>query len=219
MPTTQLILKENLVLFSVKWQGYWADRCNFPGEASASLKLPNRYCSSFCKAVPGCTHYVITKDEDRGDTCSFYNGTATKFDALNNGNDKMSCGVLPVGWNDTDLAISCNFRGSHFREEQLNLEDCLSKCYSTKECSHYNWELQNEKKSICKLMNGTVLKSEAFVTTNPYIVCGIKGEKTIDKTLLPKIGNEYLTLKMYVSICKKLYLCQNVKVLFKLSFF
>jgi hypothetical protein len=38
-------------------------------------------------------------------------------------------------------------------------------------------------------MNGEVLKSEASIATSPYIVCGIKGETAIDKTLLPKIVN------------------------------
>ena len=37
-------------------------------------------------------------------------------------------------------------------------------------------------------MNGTVSKTEAYHTTSPNIVCGIKDDKRIDPNELPKIG-------------------------------
>jgi hypothetical protein len=38
-------------------------------------------------------------------------------------------------------------------------------------------------------MSGKVFKSQAVLATRPFIACGITGEKAIDKTVLPKIGN------------------------------
>ena len=46
----------------------------------------------------------------------FYNGTASKSDAIETGNDKMRCGVLPVEWNETNWAVSCTFRESQYRD-------------------------------------------------------------------------------------------------------
>ena len=59
----------------------------------------------------------------------------------------------------------------------------------TTECSHYTWELEDKNKTSCKFFNGTVTESDAFVTpNNPYIVCGIKDDKTTNFDNLPIIG-------------------------------
>ena len=69
------------------------------------------------------------------------------------------------------------------------LEECIRTCQSLSRCTHFNWELDNEKNvTVCKLMNGTVSKTEAYHTTSPNIVCGIKDNKRIDPNELPKIG-------------------------------
>jgi hypothetical protein len=49
----------------VAWQGDWADRCYFNETAFAKVEnLEAKYCSNYCKMVPGCTHYEITIDDN-----------------------------------------------------------------------------------------------------------------------------------------------------------
>ena len=142
--------------------------------------------------VPGCTHYIITKDDDIGETCQLLNKTVLKSDAVENGNDKMSCGLLPVQWHDYNWAVSCNFRGDEYEEESLSLKDCVSKCNSSRECSHYTWELLSKNTSICKMMSGHIDKSNASFASNPYLVCGVKGKTKTDIKKLPEIGNYFI---------------------------
>ncbi len=108
----------------------------------------------------------------------------------------MFCGYLPPSWHKTnedsykDWAISCQFKHKEFKTEIVGIEDCIRLCQTSSKCTHFNWELDinNNNLTICKLINGTVSKVDAYHTRKPNVVCGIKENKIIDPLHLPKIG-------------------------------
>ncbi len=127
----------------------------------------------------------------------YWKGLVLQSDAFDNNNHEMICGYLPVSWhkaktdNYKNWAISCQFKHQEFKREFIGLEDCIRLCQSSLQCTHFNWEsdINNSNMTLCKLINGTVSKLDAYHTRNPNIVCGIKDNKTIDPLDLPKIGN------------------------------
>ena len=76
----------------IEWNGNWALGCDFLGNGLSSEPSKMKECRRLCKAASGCTHYVLTDDEDG--ICWMKSGKVSKLDAIYTGYDGMMCGVV-----------------------------------------------------------------------------------------------------------------------------
>ena len=77
--------------------------------------------------------------------------------------------IATIQWNG-DWALGCDFVGNDLTSAKTKGEDCLNKCRSTWECSHFVWN--NYEGGTCWMKKGPISKDKAVPKSNDF-VCGI----------------------------------------------
>ena len=111
--------------------------CDFYGKDLSNSVTAKSNCGVKCQQTAGCTHYSWTTLN--GGTCWLKSGSATKYDALYNGDSNTMCGFRGVNWNGANWAFSCDFGGGDFANAVVAGSQCSTKCSQTSGCTHYVW--------------------------------------------------------------------------------
>ena len=83
-----------------------------------------------------------------------------------------------VEWETENWTVDCDFPGNEFKRELASRQQCLERCETLPDCTHYSWFY-----GICYIKSGRVRKQDAIPKKN--FVCGLKaprlpGRKPID---------------------------------------
>lgn len=83
-----------------------------------------------------------------------------------------------VEWETENWTVDCDFPGNEFKRELASRQQCLERCETLPDCTHYSWFY-----GICYIKSGRVRKEDAIPKKN--FVCGLKaprlpGIKSID---------------------------------------
>ena len=81
----------------------------------------------------------------------------------------MLFSVQEINWHtaeDSDWALSCDFKTEHFEAKKVLAEKCGSAC------THFAWTPDNEG-GTCWMKSGAAKKEDAHPTENDSMVCGI----------------------------------------------
>ncbi|CAF5105163.1 unnamed protein product, partial [Rotaria sp. Silwood1] len=162
----------------INWNGHnWAQACDFKGNDLSHIEVIPQLCGGECLKVPECTHYTWTTLNDG--TCWLKKGTVSKADAFLTNDTSMVCGVrdddryiFVVQWNGQNWARSCDFNGSDLSKVEISSDLCVRTCLQAPECTHYTWTTLNG--GTCWMKKGNVSKTDAFLTNDKNMICGIR---------------------------------------------
>ena len=76
-----------------------------------------------------------------------------------------------VDWHGNDWTYACDFYGKDLFKLPLLASFCGPKCSETQRCTHYVWHDSNN--GTCFLKYGNISKSDAIVTNETTMICGI----------------------------------------------
>jgi len=76
-----------------------------------------------------------------------------------------------INWQKYGWANGCDFKGRDFKNVRVSSDRCGPTCKVTLECTHYVWTKFNG--GTCWMKNGIVLRSQAILTGDNSMVCGI----------------------------------------------
>jgi hypothetical protein len=85
----------------------------------------------------------------------------------------MTCGLVYGGidWLNRNYAMYCDWADATLAKvDAFNVEQCMYKCQTTPECTHYTWSL-----GVCSLKAGIVIKDNVlnmYNTKDNNMVCG-----------------------------------------------
>ena len=88
------------LVHSINWQpGNWASGCKFnmdDNNLSLETGWDPKECIKSCQSKSGCTHcvHILTKYSVGGGTCYMKKGNVRKTDAIDNGNESWTCGII-----------------------------------------------------------------------------------------------------------------------------
>jgi hypothetical protein len=102
-------------------------------------------------------------------------------------------GESNINWNEKNWAMSCDFHGNDLSNARVPADRCGGQCDQTPGCTHFTWTTFNG--GTCWMKKGLVSKNDAFSTTDPSMVCGIKGSQ---KRYLSKRIHFYDILRKYL---------------------
>ena len=81
--------------------------------------------------------------------------------------------VNAINWQTGGWAMQCDFNARDLtNKNNIPSSQCGGLCAGTPGCTHFTWS--NYKGGTCWMKKGAVSKSDAFATSDPTMVCGIK---------------------------------------------
>ncbi|CAF1003860.1 unnamed protein product [Adineta steineri] len=177
------ILSVSLVKCSINWNGNnWAHNCNFKENDLSNVRVRAEQCGGKCAATPGCTHFTWTNYK-RG-TCWMKKGSISKSDAFESHGRNKICGVVQnegghgINWNGNNWAHNCDFKENDLSNVQVRAEQCGGKCAATPGCTHFTWTNYND--GTCWMKKGSVSKTDAILTEDRSMVCGVLGNNAVE---------------------------------------
>ena len=72
----------------------------------------------------------------------------------------------PYGW-----AYACDFKNNDLMNVQTSSDRCGGLCVTTSGCTHFTWTTY--KNGTCWMKKGSISRSDALITGNNSMVCGI----------------------------------------------
>ena len=95
-----------------------------------------------------------------------------------------------VNWNGNNWAMSCDFTGNDLSNVQVASAACGGQCAQTPGCTHFTWTTFNG--GTCWMKSGPVSKNDAFSTSDPSTVCGVRYGKKVHRTFVIDISLQTL---------------------------
>ncbi len=143
-------------------------------------------------------------------TCFQRTGPAHKREAIKISDSSLVCGLKKINWKSGNWAFHCDFPGSDLSQVRVPGDRCGSVCWETSKCTHFTWTPEQQHSNIngtCQLKFGSVNPDDAYVTSNPTMVCGFLSRGAIDwrkenyATSCRFTGNDIFALPSVVSEC------------------
>jgi hypothetical protein len=165
------------------------NNCEWESSSYKSFSISFDQCSLECNRDEKCTHF-LWKSKYKGGTCWLKSRQIFKNDTVCLNDITSFCGLSELKvemfvnrtilWreeNDAIVATFCRFESIIFKTiTKTTFKLCSTKCSSVKECTHFNW---NNNEQICYLFESQITKSDAIKTQSTSDSCGIINKKTI----------------------------------------
>lgn len=114
-------------------------------------------------------------------------GSVSKSNAVATSDITTLCGVITtqesrgnIYWK-TNWAHACKFPGNDLSNIQVRADECGGRCSSTPGCTHFTWTTGNG--GTCWMKQGPVSKSDALLTSDQTMVCGVAVSDAIGNTI------------------------------------
>jgi hypothetical protein len=87
--------------------------------------------------------------------------------------------VNAINWQPGNWAMQCDFKANDLSNAKVQADRCGPTCDITTGCTHFVWT--SWQGGTCWMKKGAVSKSNAFATSDPKMVCGIKETRSVPR--------------------------------------